>query len=92
MYKFDSYSLAYFLLEVSCAGVFTGYGTIAPATMSGRLVVIAYALLAIPLFMLALANIGQILANLFRITYATICCCGCCRRRRPDKKLQVLWL
>ena len=59
--------------------------------MWGRLVVIAYALIAIPLFMLALANIGEILANLFRVTYSTICCCGCCRvKPKPQVMTAIL--
>lgn len=58
-----------------------GYGNIAPKTYWGRLVCIAYALLGIPLMLLCLANIGDVMADIFRYVYSNICCCGCCRRR-----------
>ena len=61
-----------------------GYGNIAPKTYWGRLVCIAYALLGIPLMLLCLANIGDVMADIFKYVYSKICCCGCCRRK--DKK------
>lgn len=58
-----------------------GYGNIAPKTFWGRLVCIAYAVLGIPLMLLCLANLGEVMANIFRFVYARICCCGFFRSR-----------
>jgi len=63
-----------------------GYGNIAPQTFWGRLVCIAYAVLGIPLMLLCLANIGDIMADVFRYVYFNVFCCGCnCFRRRVFK-------
>jgi len=58
-----------------------GYGHIAPRTYWGRMVCIAYATLGIPLMLLCLANIGDVMADIFKYIYAKLCCCGCCHRK-----------
>jgi potassium channel subfamily K protein len=63
-----------------------GYGNIAPKTFWGRLVCIAYAVLGIPLMLLCLANIGDVMADIFRYVYSKICCCGCCRKKRKKNE------
>ena len=39
--------------------------------------------------LLCLANIGDVLADIFRFIYAKICCCGCCRRKLKTKVVQI---
>ncbi|ESN94959.1 hypothetical protein HELRODRAFT_102762 [Helobdella robusta] len=66
-----------------CVTVFTtvGYGNITPQTFYGRLVCIIYALVGTPLMLVFLANIGSIMADVFRFVYVRVCCCGCLRHR-----------
>ena len=61
------------------------YGNIAPKTMWGRLVCIAYATLGIPIMLLCLTNLGEVMADIFRFVYDTVCCCKCCRRDDFDE-------
>ena len=63
----------------------SGYGNIAPKTFWGRLVCMAYAVLGIPLMLLCLANIGDVMADIFRFVYSKVCCCGCCRRKESTR-------
>ncbi|XP_069699067.1 potassium channel subfamily K member 9 [Periplaneta americana] len=63
-----------------------GYGNIAPQTVYGKVTTILYAIIGIPLFLLYLSNIGDILANSFKWTYAKLCLCqGCCRVSRRQQ-------
>lgn len=66
-----------------------GYGHISPKTMWGQLVCIAYAVLGIPLMLLCLANIGDVMADIFRYVYSKVCCCGCCRKKNKDKVTSI---
>ncbi|KAJ4426782.1 hypothetical protein ANN_26581 [Periplaneta americana] len=62
------------------------YGNIAPQTVYGKVTTILYAIIGIPLFLLYLSNIGDILANSFKWTYAKLCLCqGCCRVSRRQQ-------
>ena len=65
----------------------------APKTEWGRLVTILYALIGIPLTFLYLSNIGNFLANSFRLFYKKVCCdICCCQQCERKKKLQRLRL
>ena len=67
--------------------VFSGYGHIAPKTQAGRVVTILYALVGIPLTFLYLSNIGNFLADCFRLFYKKICCdICCCQKCEREKK------
>jgi len=71
--------------------MFAGYGHIAPKTTWGRLITILYAVVGIPLTFLYLSNIGNVMADCFRLFYRRICCDVCCcqrcaRRRRNVKR------
>ena len=35
--------------------------------------------------LLCLANIGDVLADVFKYVYSNVCCCGCCRRKKQRK-------
>jgi len=61
-----------------------GYGNIAPVTYYGRLVTLAYATLGIPLMLICLANIGEVMADIFKYVYTNLCCCGCCKRKKKE--------
>ncbi|KAL3310140.1 hypothetical protein Ciccas_011298 [Cichlidogyrus casuarinus] len=51
----------------------TGYGYAVPKTNMGRMVTILYALVGLPLVFLYLSNIGDYLADIFRILYTRTC-------------------
>lgn len=64
----------------------------APKTPTGRVVTIVYALVGIPLTFLYLSNIGNFLANCFRLFYRRICCDVCCCQRCARQRQQQVAL
>jgi hypothetical protein len=60
-----------------------GYGWIAPWTVEGQIVCICYATIGIPLFLMCVANLSGVLGDMFRFTYAKICCRLCLRKKKP---------
>ncbi|XP_045453821.1 TWiK family of potassium channels protein 12-like [Melitaea cinxia] len=55
-----------------------GYGNIAPRTMIGKGVTIAYALVGIPLTLVYLSSVGSLLSKMARSVFSrALCCCLC---------------
>jgi len=67
-----------------CVCRLLGYGNIAPKTDLGRVVMIPYAVIGIPMTLLTIAHIGAFMATVFRFMYRKVfcgVCCALCRRR-----------
>ncbi|XP_054713290.1 TWiK family of potassium channels protein 7-like [Uloborus diversus] len=62
-----------------------GYGHVAPNTQLGKICTILYALVGIPLTLIFLANIGELMASVFRYTYSRLCCRWCRGARRQNE-------
>lgn len=60
-----------------------GYGEVVPVTKYGRLATIFYGLFGIPMMLLFLANLGSLMADVFRILYKRLCCC-CIKKRKTS--------
>jgi len=74
------------LLDVFCS---LGYGHVTPKTKAGQLLTMFYALIGIPLTFLYLSNIGNFMADCFRLFYCRILCdVCCCRRCERQRRLQ----
>ena len=72
--------------------LFSGYGHIYPITLMGQIFTIFYALVALGVFLLILANISTAFANGLTFIYSRLCC-RCFRSARlkseiPSRKLQ----
>lgn len=65
----------------------SGYGHIAPKTEWGRIFCISYAMLGIPLMLMFLANVGDVLAEVFKYIYAKVICCGCLKSKKKQKQM-----
>ncbi|KAA0202770.1 hypothetical protein HAZT_HAZT004165 [Hyalella azteca] len=62
-----------------------GYGHIVPKTTNGKIMTIVYTIFGMPVFLLYMANIGDILAKGLKWTYAKICIC---RHARDEQRYQ----
>lgn len=65
-----------------------GYGHISPNTDLGKIITILYTVFGMPVFLLYMANMGDILAKSLKWTYAKLCIC-----RRPEARFDtsVAW-
>ncbi|XP_031633608.1 uncharacterized protein LOC116347220 isoform X2 [Contarinia nasturtii] len=50
-----------------------GYGSLTPKTVEGKIVTMMYALIGVPLMLMCLSNLGRVLAESVRQTYARLC-------------------
>lgn len=50
-----------------------GYGSLTPKTVEGKIVTMAYAMIGVPLMLMCLSNLGRVLAESVRQTYARLC-------------------
>ena len=67
----------------------SGYGNISPSSTGGRVFVIPYALIGIPLMLIFLTRIGNLLCNLNK-RLVTRLRCECCTSPRLDQCLKSL--
>lgn len=67
-----------------------GYGNITPHTGIGKLVTILYAMVGMPLFLLYVANMGDVLATGFRWGYVKLCKCDFAARRRRNRRAAAM--
>ena len=65
-----------------------GYGNIAPKTTWGRITVVVYAMIGIPIMLVCVALIGETMADVFRFVYFKLCCCGLCAQRARRRRRQ----
>lgn len=62
----------------------SGYGSVAPRTVWGRLITIVYALAGIPLMLVYLSTVGDVLSRSFRRLYGRLCRPrNCTRKQQP---------
>lgn len=68
----------------------SGYGSVAPRTVWGRLITIVYALAGIPLMLVYLSTVGDVLARSFRRLYGRLCRRqrNCARKQQQQQQQQ----
>uniref|UniRef100_A0A915KFW2 Potassium channel domain-containing protein n=1 Tax=Romanomermis culicivorax TaxID=13658 RepID=A0A915KFW2_ROMCU len=64
-----------------------GYGHVCPTTSLGQTVTIFYALAGVPLMLMFLANIGDLMARVFRLAYGRCCCYICWKKRKENYEI-----
>ncbi|XP_069949679.1 TWiK family of potassium channels protein 7-like isoform X2 [Cherax quadricarinatus] len=75
-----TYPKAIFFTITTIASI--GYGNVVPKTFMGRLVTILYSVVGIPMLLVALANVGECLADACRYIYSRMCCRWCRVKRK----------
>ena len=76
------------IIDLNVLLFLAGYGNIAPKTLWGRWVTILYAIPGIPLFLLWVAQMGDLLGTSYKVIYYNVCC-GLCRRGKRRKALAL---
>ncbi len=70
--------------------LYLGYGNLSPCSPTGKVITVIYLLVAIPLALVVLDNIGSILASIANsIWEKTVCCCCCFFSRDRKRKAAV---
>ncbi|XP_066963140.1 potassium channel subfamily K member 18-like [Macrobrachium rosenbergii] len=68
-----------------------GYGHISPTTTLGKITTILYAIFGLPVFLLYMANMGDILAKSLKWIYSKICVCVRPAPPTPKYDTSVVW-
>nr|CDS24584.1 potassium channel subfamily K 8 [Echinococcus granulosus] len=80
----DPWTLSGSLFYVITVITTIGYGQVVPVTRYGRLATIFYGLFGIPMMLLFLANLGSLMADIFRMIYKSLCCCLTSGKKRDS--------
>lgn len=67
--SYDTFSICIFFC-MFVLGLLSGYGSLTPKTVEGKIITMAYAMIGVPLVLICLSNLGRVLADSVRHTYA----------------------